>query len=300
MQKFELVKLYLNYLIFERHYSDLTKKAYEIDINDFLKFMNINHNFNSFNDVTYKDIEAYLTYLNEDRKLSKNSISRKISSLRAFYTFLLKNKYIKDNIFKNIEIKKRTKYLPQFLYENEINDLIDSIDGCSSLDERNHALLELLYSTGIRVSECSNLKIKQLNLKNKFILIHGKGNKDRYVPFGNYALNSMNRYLKDGRLRLLKNRDNDYVFLNNHGNKISVSGIQYIIKKICKNSKLNINIHPHVLRHTFATQMLNNDADLRTVQELLGHSSLSTTQIYTHVTMEHLKKDYFNYFPRSK
>lgn len=290
---------YLQYLIVERHYSAKTKVAYDQDIHEFIDFMNTNDDFHHFGDVHFTDIEAYLTYLDE-KQLARSSVARKISSLRAFYTFLVKNEYLKDNPFINVELKKKPKRLPEFFYEKEMETLIKAASGDTPLAQRNQALVEVLYATGIRVSECVSLTIKQIDFDLKIMLIHGKGGKDRYVSFGQYALRALQRYLNDGRLKLLKKQNHDVVFVNHLGKPLTSAGIEYILRQIIKKTDLTANIHPHMLRHTFATQMLNHDADLRTVQALLGHSSLSTTQIYTHVTMAHLQKDYRNHFPRAK
>ncbi len=290
---------YLQYLIADRHYSLKTKQAYADDIHEFINFMNTNNDFHHFAEVSFNDIEAYLTYLDE-KQLARSSVARKVSSLRAFYNFLVRNEYVKDNPFINVELKKKPKRLPEFFYEKEMETLIAAASGDSPLAQRNQALIEVLYATGIRVSECVNLTLGQIDFDLKVMLIHGKGDKDRYVSFGQYALRALQRYLQDGRPKLLRNHQHDVVFVNHLGEPLTSTGIEYILKQIIKKTDLTANIHPHMLRHTFATQMLNHDADLRTVQELLGHSSLSTTQIYTHVTMEHLQKDYRNHFPRAK
>ena len=168
------------------------------------------------------------------------------------------------------------------------------------MDQRNRALLEVLYGTGIRVSECANLTLNQVDFNTGLLLIHGKGNKDRYVPFGRYAQRALQTYLKDGRQTLMNKRDvqHRFVFVNQYGRPITARGIEYILDQLIKQTSLIANIHPHMLRHSFATHMLDHGADLRTVQELLGHASLSTTQIYTHVTMAHLKNEYMKYYPK--
>ncbi|ERJ43894.2 tyrosine recombinase XerC [Lactobacillus jensenii MD IIE-70(2)] len=161
-------------------------------------------------------------------------------------------------------------------------------------------MFELFYATGMRVSEVSNLTLEQIDFDVQMILVHGKGNKDRYVPFGDYAKACLLRYLNEARRLFNPDDDNHYVFLDNRGHQLTSRGIEYIMRKVFQKGGLSANVHPHELRHTFATQMLNNGADLRSVQELLGHESLSTTQIYTHVTMERLQKDYEKFFPRNK
>lgn len=298
MPELSWLDTYLQYLLVDRHYSVKTKTAYQADIQDFINFMNIDNQFKHFADVQYEDIEAYLTYLNE-KNLARSSVARKISSLRAFYTFLVKNEYITNNPFIGVELKKQAKRLPAFFYEQEMETLINAASGDTPLAERNQALIEVLYATGIRVSECASLTLSQIDFDLKIMLIHGKGDKDRYVSFGSYALKALTRYLHDGRQQLMKQQHHDYVFVNHLGKPLSVAGIEYILKQVIKKTDLTANIHPHMLRHTFATQMIDHGADLRTVQELLGHSSLSTTQLYTHVTMAHLQKDYRDHFPRA-
>ena len=190
--------------------------------------------------------------------------------------------------------------MKKFFYEKEMQQLFDAVRGDDPLSQRNSALLELLYATGMRVSECANLLLDQLDFSNGIVLIHGKGDKDRYVPFGSFAQRALEKYFKSGRKILMEkgHQDHQFVFVNSRGGNLTSRGISYILDQIIKKTSLTSDIHPHMIRHTFATHMLEHGADLRTVQELLGHSSLSTTQIYTHVTMEHLQKDYKKYFPR--
>ena len=199
-----------------------------------------------------------------------------------------------------IQLRHKGRKLPRFFYEKEMNQLFEAVKGDDPLSLRNSALLELLYATGMRVSECANLLLDQLDFDNNIVLIHGKGDKDRYVPFGSYAKTALKKYFDQGRPVLMKkfHQEHQYVFVNSRGKNVTSRGIEYILDQIIKKTSLTSDIHPHMIRHTFATHMLEHGADLRTVQELLGHSSLSTTQIYTHVTMEHLQNDYKKYFPR--
>lgn len=166
---------------------------------------------------------------------------------------------------------------------------------------RNQALLEVLYGTGIRVSECANLTVDAVDFQASVLLVHGKGNKDRYVPFGSFAQDALKDYLENGRALLMTKyqKKHPYVFVNHHGEQITPTGIEYVLNQLIKKSSLNAEIHPHMLRHTFATHLLNNGADMRTVQELLGHANLSTTQIYAHVTKESLQKNYRTFHPRA-
>jgi len=295
----ELKKIFLLYLITERHYSELTKKAYEEDINDFSDFLSATGE-PRYESVSLQDVRIFLGELSE-RQLSRNTISRKISSLRAFYQFLLKNHVVTENPFSYIHLKKKTLRLPRFFYEKEIDALFKAVKGEKTLDFRNEALLEVLYGTGIRLSECKNIQMKDIDFDLSVVLIHGKGNKERYVPFGHYAAAAIQEYLEKGRTVLMKKyqKEHSYLFVNQYGVPISTSGIEYVLNQIIKKSSLTSKIHPHMLRHTFATHLLNNGADMRTVQELLGHASLSSTQIYAHVTKEHLQKNYRKFHPRA-
>ena len=179
--------------------------------------------------------------------------------------------------------------------------LFESVTGTKPLELRNRALLEILYGTGIRVSECANLTIEAIDFDSSVLLVHGKGNKDRYVPFGSFAADALKEYLENGRALLMEkyHKEHPYVFVNHHGEQITSTGIEYVLNQLIKKSTLNSDIHPHMLRHTFATHLLNNGADMRTVQELLGHANLSTTQIYAHVTKESLQKNYRTFHPRA-
>ena len=291
--------LFFNYLLVERRYSEKTKKAYEEDLTNFLAFLRLSGDENYLT-IDYLDVRTYLGYL-YDEEYSRNSISRKIASLRSFYQFLLKNEVITENPFSYVHLKKKQLKLPRFLYEKEMNVLFDSVTGTGPLDQRNQALLEILYGTGIRVSECANLTLSDVDFSSGVLLIHGKGNKDRYVPFGSFAADALENYLVNGRKELLNrfHKEHSYVFVNHHGEQITTTGIEYVLSQLIKKSALDSDIHPHMLRHTFATHLLNNGADMRTVQELLGHSNLSTTQIYAHVTKESLQKNYRNFHPRA-
>lgn len=289
-----------SYLLNERNYSSLTEEAYLRDVSDFEEFLEETGDSSDFRQVTRLDARIYLAHLS-DAGYSRNSISRKLSSLRAFYQFLLTNQEIEDNPFSYINIKKSGLNLPKFFYEEELQELFEACQGDKPLDYRNLALLEVLYGTGIRVSECADINLDDLDFELHLLLVRGKGNKERYVPYGQYAQTAIEEYLEKGRRVLMDkyHKDHQKLFINHHGDPISPQGIQYVLDSLIKKTSLTANISPHMLRHSFATHLLNNGADMRTVQELLGHSSLSSTQIYTHVTTEHLQKDYEKYFPRA-
>ncbi|EMF0506077.1 tyrosine recombinase XerC [Enterococcus hirae] len=290
---------FLRYLIVERGYSEKTREAYEEDLTNFERFLTESGEDDLLK-INHLDVRVYLSYLTDER-YSRNSISRKIASLRSFYQYLLKEEVIKENPFSYVHLKKKNLKLPRFFYENEIQVLFDSVKGEKPLDLRNQALLEVLYGSGIRLSECSNLKLAEIDFDSEVMLIHGKGNKERYAPLGSFAQDALQEYFEKGRKVLMDkyHKSHDYVFVNHHGEPITPTGIEYVLNQVIKKSSLDSSIHPHMLRHTFATHLLNNGADMRTVQELLGHANLSTTQIYAHVTKESLQKNYRSFHPRA-
>ncbi|WP_273714842.1 tyrosine recombinase XerC [Leuconostoc mesenteroides] len=292
-------QLYHDYLESERQYSPQTLKAYLTDIAEFKNYLHESGGFTKFGEVQTLDVRVYLNDLYE-KKLARTTISRKISSLRMFYQFLITNQFAIDNPFDSISLKKHQNQLPDFFYEDELHELFDvAYNHEDYLWERNAALLEFLYATGIRVAEIAGLTLSQLEFSQRLVLIHGKGNKDRYVPFGHFAENIMKEYITDLRASLTVNQEHEYVFVNHRGEPITPAGITYILNQLMQRSALTGKIHPHMLRHTFATHLINRGADMRTVQELLGHVNLSTTQMYTHVTRESLQKNYQNFFPRA-
>ncbi|KRM59247.1 tyrosine recombinase XerC [Secundilactobacillus malefermentans] len=296
------VDLFKAYLVDERQYSDETVKAYLSDIKEFCEFLSETGDFTSFDKVETLDVQVFLSHL-YDLHDARTSIIRKVSSLRSFYNFMTREELVHDNPFEYVSIKKHSKPLPRFFYEKEMTELFVAAKNGDNgvLGLRDSAVLETLYGTGIRVSECANLTLADVDFNVKMMLIHGKGKKERYIPFGQYDKNALETYLSGCRDVLMQkyHKEHDFVFVNHYGDPITTTGIEYILNQIIKRSSLTADIHPHMLRHTFATHLLNRGADLRTVQELLGHSSLSTTQIYTHVTREHLQQDYRKYFPRA-
>ena len=298
-KKMDELEHFISYLQNERHYSAKTILSYRTDLLEAKKFWQQNGGFNGWKQVNERDIQIYLQHL-ADRKLARSSQQRQMSSLHSFYRFLTRRRIIKIDPTQAITLRRGQKKLPEFFYQPEIKQVFDSLQGDKPLTVRNLALFELFYATGMRVSEVSDLTLQQIDLNLQTILVHGKGNKDRYVAFDDRTKKSLVNYLENARLKLLKDTDEQHVFLSNLGKPISDRGIQYVMQETFNQAGISGKVHPHELRHTFATAMLNNGADLRSVQELLGHSSLSATQIYTHVTMAHLKSDYEKYFPRNK
>lgn len=295
----QLVVDFLNYLMIEKNSSPYTIEHYEKDINDFTSFLK-QQAIEGFAAVSYVLVRHYLVSLHE-KKYARNTVARKISSMRSFYRFLNREKVVEQNPFAMASLPKKAKMLPQFLYEKELEKLFNVSDISTPIGQRNQAILELLYGTGIRVSECCKLQLKDLDLFVEAALVRGKGKKERYVPIGSFAKEALERYINEGRKLLLEKTENksNCLFLNYKGEPLSARSVRNILNKIIEDSSLNIHISPHVLRHTFATHMLNEGADLRAVQELLGHSQLSSTQVYTHVTKDHLKKIYNNAHPRA-
>lgn len=284
---------FIEYLKVIKKYSKYTMESYRKDIEDFYYFMDGN-----ILNINHDDVSNYLGYL-YDNKLNRNSISRHLSSIRSFYNYLIHEDIVKVNHFKEINNPKRNKSLPRYIKDNDLEKMFLIFNLEDKLEQRNYLILEMLYATGIRVSELVNIKIKDINFYDNTIKILGKGSKERIVIYGSFCANALDRYLNDGRQKLLK-IDTDYLFLNKDGDKITERAIRKILNKIIEKAALDIHISPHMLRHTFATDMLNNGADLVSVKELLGHESLNTTSIYTHVSQEQIKKVYEMAHPRAK
>lgn len=291
-------KSFLEYLKYQRNYSDMTVINYEKDLNLFLDFCDYNQ-VTSFKKIDFNFIRTYLKYL-YNLKYSNKTISRHLSSLRSFFKYLLSENVVSNNPCLLISNPKKEQRLPNFINEMDLEKIFCIPNLQEPLGQRDELILRMFYATGIRLSELANMKTSDIDYSGKKIKVLGKGNKERYVLFGNNCLNSLNLFINDGRRKLLKN-STDYLFLNNKGNKLTPNGIEYIINKIVKISGVSNNhITPHVFRHTFATHMLNEGSDLLTVQQLLGHSDLSTTSIYTHVSNEHLRSVYLNTHPRAR
>lgn len=287
---------FLKYIDLEKNYSNYTLINYKDDLSFYLDFLN-KENIDVL-DSDYKVIRNYLSYM-YNKKYSSKTISRHISSLRSFYKYMIKENYIVKNPMTLISNPKQESKLPHFLYYNELETILNIPDKSTPLGQRDSVILELLYSTGIRVSELVNIKLKDINLSTRKIRILGKGNKERIVLYGEYLKNLLDIYLNDGREKLVKNNQ-EYLVLNKNGSGLTTRGVRVIIDNILKKGEIDFHISPHVLRHTFATHMLDSGADLKSVQELLGHENLSTTQIYTHVSNERLRKVYLSTHPRAK
>lgn len=287
---------FCDYLKIDKRYSDLTVESYRTEIKDFLSFFEEKRI--KINDITNDDIKEYLAYLKK-KETSERTLAHNVSVLRTFYKFLLTLKLIEKNPTEFLELPKLRKKLPTVLSKEEVEKLLD-MDLTDCYSYRNKAMLELLYSTGLRVSELVNLELNNIDLDNCVIKTIGKGNKERIIPISDYALYYVKKYLLEYRGSMLKHGVNNYVFINNHGNVMTRQGFFKIIKKIAIEKDIKTPLSPHTLRHSFATHLLDYGADLRSIQEMLGHSNLSTTQIYTHVSSEHLKDNYNSAHPHSK
>ncbi|AXF55141.1 tyrosine recombinase XerC [Salicibibacter kimchii] len=250
--------------------------------------------------VNHRHIRMYLTYLH-DKGLARTSIARELSVIRSFYRFLKRESLIRNNPVALTRFPSQTQRLPRFLYSNELEMLLHVCEGEDPLKQRDLALIELLYATGIRASECCGLMLDDLDLNTETIHVTGKGGKERYIPIGAYALDALIKYCEDGR-NTLANHEKDRpsaLFLNYKGGALSDRGLRYVLNKRVQEASHSLKISPHSLRHSFATHLLNEGADLRAVQELLGHEHLSTTQRYTHVTTERLRMIYNGAHPRA-
>ena len=299
----DYIKNYLDYLTFEKRYSVNTILNYGIDLkswNAFLSKRNL-----SLVDPTYKDVRFYLQECHK-LKFSRNTVSRKISTINMFYKFLIKEAYLQSNPVMLLRKSKKHQSLPKFLYQQEMTILFESIDTDTLLGNRNFAILELLYATGIRVSELCDLNLNSIDYSRNILLVHGKGNKDRFVPLGQFATDAIVKYLDESRPNLLKKQkdteseiNTKHLFLNHRGMRLTPRGVRHIMTKLTSHKMMDIKVTPHMIRHSFATHLLDNGADLRSVQELLGHESVTSTAIYTHVSKDKLKSVYLNAHPRA-
>lgn len=278
----ENMQEFIDYLKHVKCYSEHTIKNYKTDLTQFQNFLN-SSNIAIFK-ISYQDLLSFLESL-DNKGYKTNSIKRHISTLKSFYNYAYKFGYTKSNLGVLLTNPKKELRLPNYLSIIEIEKLLET-----DLQLRDKLMIELFYSTGIRVSELINLKFDNINKKNKTLKIIGKGNKERIVLYGDVCSKLLNEYRSN----------NEYVFTNKHGKKLTTSGVEYIIKKALNKSCVKTKITPHSLRHTFATHLMDNGADLVTVQKLLGHSDLSTTSVYTHVSNEHLRNTYLNTHPRAR
>ena len=284
------VAKFLEYLSKELNFSSNTIISYRQGLADFFCFGE-KHKID-YKNLKREDVRKYLKYL-DDCKLKNSTIARRISAIRSFYNYLLSNGVVENNIFNNVRNPKLEKKLPNYLSYEELAIILDNIDMSTEIGVRNRLIIEMFYATGCRVSELINIKMSDINTTNKSIKIMGKGSKERIVYYGEYAEDYLNKYLNTGF-----NKGSKYLFLNDKREKFSIQEVEQVIHKLIEHLAIKTHVTPHTLRHTFATHLLNNGADIKSVQELLGHASLNTTGIYTHVSNERLKEVYLKTFKR--
>lgn len=292
----EAIIEFLNYCSIDKGLSDNTNISYKTDLELYLDFLK-EKGINSLEDIKSSDIESYMMFLQEDSNDTVTTVARKLTSIKNFHSFLEKEGIVSKNVSVGIKRPKLRKTVVRSLSVSDVDKLLD-IKLNTPFDYRNKAMLELIYGTGLRVSELVNLTLNNIDFTNCIIRIVGKGNKERIIPLGEYSMYYLNLYM-ERRNSLLKKNICDALFLNNHGKKITRQGFFKILKGLLKEKGLDIDASPHTLRHSFATHLLNSGADLRSIQEMLGHSDISTTRIYTHVGDSKIRNDYKEYHPRN-
>jgi tyrosine recombinase XerD len=288
---------YIDYVRFEKLLSSNTVNSYKRDLRKFILFLEQN-NISNLQEITNGDILIFLEYLYKSQ--SDRSVSRILSSLRSFYGYLLRSGKILSNPFSQIKNPKMPRKGVEILNQAETAQFLENIACSTYLELRDRTMFELLYSCGMRVSEITNLRLHDIDIEEGLIRFIGKGSKERITPIGETAKDFLIRYLNSARCNIEREIKNDYVFLNSRGSGISRQGFWKILKKYAKKQKIEKNLYPHIFRHSFATHLLEQGADLRIVQELLGHSSISTTEIYTNLDKRHIKESYFKHHPREK
>ena len=293
----EFAENYIDYLRFERLLSSNTVDSYKRDLRKLILFLEQNI-IGNFQEITNSDILTFLEHLYQSQ--SDRSVSRILSSIRSFYRYLLRSDKISKSPFGHIKNPKVPNKDVEILDQTEMTGFLENIACSTYLELRDRAMFELLYSCGIRVSEITNLKLGDIDIEEGLIRFIGKGSKERITPIGETAKDFLIKYLNSARCNIEREIKNDYVFLNSRGNKVSRQGFWKILKKYAKKQNIDKNLYPHIFRHSFATHLLEEGADLRIVQELLGHSSISTTEIYTNLDKRHIKESYFKHHPREK
>lgn len=301
LAKFMLIKdalsEYKQYLIVEKGLSKNTIYSYLRDLIAFSNFIGEEYEFNQIENINKEHIHLYLKELSKTN--CTNSISRKLVSLRMLYIFLVKENIVKENLMSSFTLPKRDKKLPIVLSQEEMIEILDGIIVCDAISSRNRCMVELLYATGMRISELLNLTLKDLNIKMGFIKVIGKGNKERMIPIGSYVGEILEQYINDYRAEFNIKNDS-LLFFNKHGQRLSREEFYSILQTIVNSTSITKKVSPHTFRHTFATHLLENGADLRSIQELLGHSDISTTTIYTHISNQKIRSEYQQFHPRIK
>lgn len=298
----ELLQRFLQYTSQVNSGSVHTTEAYQRDIREFISFLEA-EGIESFADADRIIVMNFIAHLRTREgtlgTMKNTTIARKLSSLRSFYRYLNEYIGITSNPFLYIKTPKKAKRIPEFLFYDEMESFLESFDLNEDAGIRNRAMFEFMYACGLRVSEVTTLQLQDIDFQEQIVRIRGKGDKERIVPFYDLAKERLVDYIQKVRSKWMGQQHHDVVFINQRGNPLTSRGVQYLMDTAAKNCNLHIHIHPHMFRHSFATHLLDNGADLRVVQELLGHSSLSTTQVYVHVTQERLKNAYVQAHPRS-
>ncbi len=301
MDELDAIYQFKDYIEQERNYSEYTVLNYINDINEFRKFLQENDLSGLF--LIEQAYPRFYKSTLVKKGYSPKTIARKLSSLRTFYKFLLAEKMVKVNLFAELSSPKLDHSLPKQVYPKEIDAMFGCIDNGTILGKRDTALLELLYGTGIRVSELCSIKVADIDFYNQSIIVMGKGSKERDIPLHEGIIMAIKNYLSFSRSELMakqKGKVYEKLFLNFRGSELTVRGVRIILNSLAEKASSGLKVSPHMFRHSFATHLLNNGADLRSVQELLGHVNLSTTQIYTHVSLEKMKEEYIKYHPKAK
>ena len=288
---------YLTHLKVERHLSANTLESYAHNLRRFGEFVS-KKGVNKAASVKENHLLEFLILLHKE-KISSRSVARYLSAIRGFFRFLIKERILNKNPLTQIESPARWQKLPKFLTLDQVDSLIAQPNRKTTLGLRDHSIIQLMYASGLRISEVAGLTMERTNLQQGYVIILGKGSKERVVPIGKVALSALDEYLKDVRPKLLNGKINDHVFISNKGGKLSRKRLWEIIKAAARRAGIRINVTPHMFRHSFATHLLERGADLRSVQTMLGHTDIATTQIYTHVTSTHLKSIYQKYHPRA-
>lgn len=296
-------KLFINYLRTERSLSENSIASYNFDLIKLFDFLHLKKIF-SIKEINEKVLDDFLRSIKSkvnknDEIFSVKSISRYISSFRTFLKFLESENHISSNPAENLEAPKSARALPEVLTIDEINKILDSVNLSEKAGLRDRAMLETMYASGLRVSELTNLEINNIDFENGFLRVFGKGSKERIVPIGKSALSFIQEYMKLSRDKIKNAKSFNYVFLNLRGGKLSRMGVWNIVDMYCKKANIKKEVHPHTFRHSFATHLLEGGADIRIIQEMLGHSDISTTQIYTHIDKEYLIEIHKMFHPRA-
>lgn len=297
---YDLIEDYKRYLTLNQQASEHTLEAYLRDIGRFTDFL-ISEGIESYEDVDNYIVRTFIAKLRlgeiSEVKISDNTLARNISALRSFYYYLIEFHNYDKNPFVNVKQIKQKQNIPEFLFFNEVEQILDSIETNDFIGLRNRLMFEMMYGCGLRVAEVSDLRVSDINIQERYIRVIGKGSKERIVPFHPLIQDLLKEYLD---VYESYDKNHDYLFINNRKNKLTTRGIQYILDQVVLKSGLNKNVSPHMLRHSFATHLLDNGADIKIVQELLGHANISTTQIYTHVSIDKLVNVYQEAHPRNK